>query len=81
MRKRWIWMALFTVIFLGIGIYDWAQGEILAAAGYLIGGAGAGLVTWGERRSPEQGTHDPLALVGSLVMAVGIVLIVIHLFG
>ncbi|MDX1622431.1 MAG: hypothetical protein R3199_00410 [Gemmatimonadota bacterium] len=81
MNRSWIWMIVFSAIFLVIGAVELARGEGLAGTGYLLCGGGAALETVGQRRSGETGSDRWLSISGVVAMAVGIVLLVIHLFG
>lgn len=79
MLKHWGWMALFTIILLAVGTYEILAGGTLAGAGYVAAGTGAGLATWGQRRSAGSETKDPLSIAGTAFMGVGILLVGIHL--
>ena len=79
--KSWIWMAVFSAIFLVIGAVELAQGESIAGFGYLTCGAGAALATVAQRGSDEPGSGRWLSIVGTTAMGIGIALLAIHLFG
>lgn len=74
-------MAVFCIIFLGIGIAELTQGQTTAGAGYLLCGGGAALVTVAQRRPAEAKSARWLSVVGSVGLTVGLVLLAIHLFG
>lgn len=81
MNRSWIWMAVFCIIFLGIGIAELTQGQTTYGAGYLLCGGGAALVTVAQRRPAESKSARWLSVVGSVGMAIGIVLLALHLVG
>lgn len=79
--RSWIWMAIFSVIFLVLGGLELSTGDFLAAAGYLTGGAGGALVTEGQRRGPEAPAHRSLTVAGTVALALGAALLLVQVVG
>lgn len=79
--RSWIWMVLFTLVFLVVGMLDLVQGETLPGSGLLICGIGSALFAVGDRRSADSGRGRPWRVLGGVVSLLGIGLLSVAVFG
>lgn len=80
--RSWIWMAVFTPVFVVIGVTDLLGREVLSGAGFVICGVGSALVAVGDYRDQGRtGGGRPWRVLGAVISLVGIGLLGLAVFG
>lgn len=79
--RSWIWTAVFSLVFLVLGVLDLVGGEALVGSGLLVCGVGSALFAVGDRVAGDAGQGRPWRVVGGAVSLVGIGLLSLAVFG
>jgi hypothetical protein len=62
--RSWIWTAVFSLVFLVLGVLDLVGGEALVGSGLLVCGAGSALFAVGDRVAGDAGEGRPWRRTG-----------------
>lgn len=81
MKGSWVWMAVFSGVFVVLGLLDVTAGDRLGGVGLLVCGAGSALLAEGDRRSARGNGARSWRVLGSAVALVGLALLSWSVFG